>query len=172
MIIDDLGIPKFSTKEAYELLYSNQFDYLFEIPLEDKNEVDKFNFYAKEYDNLEKLKFYEKLNITQEEFDLILQEKYLIPQQYLEFDIEKWLYEKCDTIEEKNRVSYELKKYKEKNLINLLKSLKYLIDIMRQHQIIWGIGRGSSVASFVLFLIGIHRINPLKYDLDFDEFMI
>ena len=49
--------------------------------------------------------------------------------------------------------------------------LKYLIDTMRENSIVWGVGRGSSVASFVLYKIGVHRINSLYYDLDFNEFM-
>jgi DNA polymerase III alpha subunit len=53
----------------------------------------------------------------------------------------------------------------------LLQYLKYLVDTMRKNNIIWGVGRGSSVASYVLYLIGIHRINSLYYDLSIDEFL-
>jgi len=53
----------------------------------------------------------------------------------------------------------------------LLQYLKYLVDIMRKQNIVWGVGRGSSVASFVLFLIGVHKINSLYYDLNIDEFL-
>ena len=61
--------------------------------------------------------------------------------------------------------------YQERNMFTLLKYLKYLVDTMRQNNIVWGVGRGSSVASFVLFLIGIHKINSLYYDLPIDEFL-
>jgi DNA polymerase III alpha subunit len=53
----------------------------------------------------------------------------------------------------------------------LLQYLKYLVDTMRNNSVVWGVGRGSSVASFVLFLIGIHRINSLYYGLSIDEFL-
>jgi DNA polymerase III alpha subunit len=36
---------------------------------------------------------------------------------------------------------------------------------------VWGVGRGSSVASYVLFLIGVHRIDSMKYNLDYKEFL-
>jgi DNA polymerase III alpha subunit len=49
--------------------------------------------------------------------------------------------------------------------------MKYLVDLMREHNIVWGVGRGSSVSSFVLFLIGIHRINSIYYGLDVEEFL-
>jgi DNA polymerase III alpha subunit len=42
---------------------------------------------------------------------------------------------------------------------------------MRKNKIVWGVGRGSSVASYVLFLIGIHKVNSLKYNLDIKEFL-
>jgi DNA polymerase III alpha subunit len=53
----------------------------------------------------------------------------------------------------------------------LLKYLKYLVDTMRKNNVVWGVGRGSSVASFVLFLLEVHRINSLYYDLSIDEFL-
>jgi DNA polymerase III alpha subunit len=56
-------------------------------------------------------------------------------------------------------------------MFSLLQYLKYLVDTMRKNNIVWGVGRGSSVASFVLFLIGIHRINSLYYQLSIDEFL-
>ena len=42
---------------------------------------------------------------------------------------------------------------------------------MRKNSVLWGLGRGSSVASYVLYLLGVHRINSLYYDLDIKEFL-
>jgi DNA polymerase III alpha subunit len=61
--------------------------------------------------------------------------------------------------------------FQERNLFNLLKYLKYLVDTMRNNKIIWGVGRGSSVASYVLYLLGVHRIDSMYYDLDPGEFL-
>jgi len=61
--------------------------------------------------------------------------------------------------------------YQERDLFNLLRYLKYLVDVMQSNAIIWGVGRGSSVASFVLYKLGIHRINSLYYNLDIEEFL-
>jgi DNA polymerase III alpha subunit len=41
---------------------------------------------------------------------------------------------------------------------------------MRDNNIVWGVGRGSSVASYVLYLLGIHKIDSIKYNLSPDEF--
>ena len=43
----------------------------------------------------------------------------------------------------------------------------FLVDTLRQNNVIWGVGRGSSVSSYVLYLIGINRINPMKFNLNF-----
>ena len=56
-------------------------------------------------------------------------------------------------------------------MITLLKYLKYLVDTMRENKIVWGVGRGSSVASYVLYLIGVHKIDSIKYELDIKEFL-
>jgi DNA polymerase III alpha subunit len=42
---------------------------------------------------------------------------------------------------------------------------------MRKENIVWGVGRGSSVASYVLYLIGVHKIDSLYYNLDVEEFL-
>ena len=71
----------------------------------------------------------------------------------------------------KSRVEEEMKLYNSFNLHNVLRFLIYLIDTMRAHGIVWGVGRGSSVASYVLYLIGVHKVNSIKYKLDIHEFL-
>jgi DNA polymerase III alpha subunit len=61
--------------------------------------------------------------------------------------------------------------YQERDLFDLLRYLKYLVDVMNDNQVIWGVGRGSSVASYVLYKLGVHRIDSLHYDLDPAEFL-
>jgi DNA polymerase III alpha subunit len=61
--------------------------------------------------------------------------------------------------------------YQERDLFDLLRFLKYLVDTMTEHQVIWGVGRGSSVASYVLYKLGVHRIDSMFYDLDVGEFL-
>ena len=61
--------------------------------------------------------------------------------------------------------------FEKKKFINVLQFLIYFVDTLRAKNVVWGVGRGSSVASFCLFLIGIHKINPLQYDLNIAEFL-
>ena len=94
-----------------------------------------------------------------------------MPQHYREFDIAKWLLKQCKHDEEIQRVGKELLLYQKRGQFLLLQYMKYLVDLMRENNIVWGVGRGSSVSSFVLFLIGIHRINSIYYGLDIEEFL-
>lgn len=94
-----------------------------------------------------------------------------MPEEYQNLDIAQWLLDQCKTQEELQRVGEELILYQERNLFDLLCQLKYIVDTWRKNKIVWGVGRGSSVASYVLYLIGVHRINSMYYDLDVHEFL-
>jgi DNA polymerase III alpha subunit len=122
-------------------------------------------------ENLPVLIEYVKSNLSVKEFDSQNQSQWQMPKEYYEMDIAKWVLDQCKTEEELQRAGDELLKFHDRNMFSLLQYLKYLVDTMRSNNIVWGVGRGSSVASFVLFLIGIHRINSLFYQLSIDEFL-
>ena len=69
------------------------------------------------------------------------------------------------------RTCEELTEYDRRNMFDLLKYMVYLVDFMREHNIVWGVGRGSSVSSYVLYLIGVHKVDSCQFDLDYHEFM-
>lgn len=123
------------------------------------------------YLDLPKLSQLEKLNVDPKEWHEKNQHTWFMPEEYQSFDIVKWLLDQCKNETELQRTAEELLLYADKDLIDLLKYLKYLVDILRANNIVWGVGRGSSVASFVLYLIGVHRVNSISYDLDIKEFL-
>ena len=86
-------------------------------------------------------------------------------------DIAELVISLCDTPEKLQRAGHELFLYQERGLFDLLRYLKYLVDVMRDNHVIWGVGRGSSVASYVLYLLGVHRIDSMYYDLNAQEFL-
>ena len=110
-------------------------------------------------------------SLTLQQFDSGLQEEWFIPEEYEDFDIANHVLSLCKTDEELQRAGQELIMSQDRNMFDLLIYLKYLVDTMRKHNVVWGVGRGSSVASFVLFLIGIHRINSLFYEIPIEEFL-
>jgi len=122
-------------------------------------------------DVLPELSLYKKLSITVEEFDRQNQSNWYMPDEYKNLDIAKWVLDQCKEDFELQRAGEELILYQERDLFPLLCYCKYLVDTMRENNIVWGVGRGSSVASYVLYLIGIHRVNSIFYDLSIDEFI-
>ena len=115
--------------------------------------------------------FENDLQMSVPEFDLAQQQHWYMPEQYQQMDIAEHVLGLCNTQEQLQRVGEELLMYQEHDLFDLLRYLKYLVDTMRENQVIWGVGRGSSVASYVLYLIGVHRIDSMFYDLDPREFL-
>ena len=105
------------------------------------------------------------------EFDRLHQNNWFMPDEYKHMDIAEYVLGLCSTQEQLQRCGQELMLFQEKNLFDLLKYLKYLVDVMRENNIIWGVGRGSSVASYVLYKLGVHRIDSMFYDLDPQEFL-
>ena len=114
---------------------------------------------------------YAEENLSVEEFDHRNQQRWFMPEEYKQLDIAKHVLDLCKTEEELQRVGEELILFQERNLFNLLRYLKYLVDVMRQNRLIWGVGRGSSLASYVLYLMQVHRINSMYYELDPRDFL-
>ena len=106
-----------------------------------------------------------------EDFDRRLQQTWHMPQQYKDMDIAQYILDLCKTDAELQRCGQELLMYQERDLFDLLRFLKYLVDTMTNNRVIWGVGRGSSVASYVLYKLGVHRIDSVFYDLDPHEFL-
>ena len=111
------------------------------------------------------------VSLSVDEYDLLNQRNWLMPEEYKQLDIAQHIIDLCKTDAEIQRAGQELLMFQERNLFNLLKYLKYLVDTMRSNNIIWGVGRGSSVASYVLYLLGVHKIDSMYYDLDPGEFL-
>ena len=94
-----------------------------------------------------------------------------IPESYKNTDIKEFLLLLCETTTEKERVEIEFAMFEERGLVPLLQFLFFIVDYMRKYKIVWGVGRGSSVASYCLYLLGIHKVDSIKYDLPIEEFL-
>jgi hypothetical protein len=113
----------------------------------------------------------EEISVSPEEWHRQNQQTWLMPDEYKDMDIACWVLDQCADQNELQRCGQELLMFAERDCIELLKYLKYLVDTMRNNNIVWGVGRGSSVASFVLYLIGVHKIHSLRHNLDIEEFL-
>ena len=80
-------------------------------------------------------------------------------------------YDILRSTKEWQRTREEFEEFAERKLTNLLRYMIYLVDFMRENDIVWGVGRGSSVSSYVLYLINVHKIDSIKYKLEWQEFL-
>lgn len=161
--INENGEITLTDDGVVETLFSNQ-STIFNNSVEKTEETEQFNHWAKIF-GIEQLTYSKTIDHK------VNQEKWLIPEEFLNLDIEDYVLSLCKTQQETVRVTEELSLYKERNLYNLLKFITYIVAIMRDSNIIFGVGRGSSVSSYVLFLLGLHKVNSIKYALDIKEFL-
>ena len=110
-------------------------------------------------------------NLTFDEFHQRCADEWIFPAVYQQIDVLSWLLDKCKTQQEIDRVHQEYALYKERDLIILLRLFIFLVDYMRKNKFVWGVGRGSSVSSYILYLIGVHRVDSLKYGFDIKDYL-
>ena len=172
MKTDELGIPRFSNRDLIDMIYSGHVDKCHVVLCDPSDDIEKFNAAMREQ-YLPELTKYISLDVDQKDFDGALQSEWFMPDEYKTLDIDAFLLGKIGSklTKEWGRCLEELEAFRERDMENLLRYMIYLVDFMRENGIVWGVGRGSSVASYVLYLIGVHRINSIQYDLDWREFL-
>ena len=172
MKTDSLGIPRFTNKDLVDMIYSGHVDKCHVVLCDPSDDIDKFNAAMREQ-YLPELKQYIPLDVDQQTFDGVCQSEWFMPDEYKELDVEEHLLGKIGgkLTNEWARCLEELEAFKQRDMYPLLRYMIYLVDFMRENNIVWGVGRGSSVASYVLYLIGVHRIDSIQYDLDWREFL-
>lgn len=171
MEIDSYGRTIINEQEALESLYSGKVQNLENLFFTDNVSV-QFNLAVKENaDKIPTISNYDKPSEDLDMFDEANRSNWFMPEEYLDFPIHQWLLDQCSTDEQKQRVEEELLLFIQHNVFDVLFYLKYLVDTMRENNIVWGVGRGSSVASYILYLIGVHKIDSIKYNLDIKEFL-
>jgi len=166
--INDHGDVIFSEEDVIELLYT---DPDFDISKLYFNDIEKYSESLKELGiDLPVINTVPK-RPNPEIFDKENCDNWHMPEKYYQINVLQWLLEKCQNNEEKLRVQMEYDLFEKKQFIRVLQFLIYFVDTLRANNMVWGVGRGSSVASFCLFLIGVHKINPMLYNLDITEFL-
>lgn len=175
MYLTQLNEIIFNSKDLIEEIYRGNLDLISKARIEYNTDTDYLSYI--EFINDNNLNdwpipepFYGEIR-TQSEYDSYMQNNWYMPDQYKNLNIKEYLLSLCNDKEEIKRVNLELELFDQYKLIPLLRFLKYLVDTMRDNKILWGVGRGSSVASYCLFLLGVHKINSIKYELDIREFL-
>lgn len=168
ILLDEYSRQVLSEQQACEMLYTNPSLDVTNLCLED---VTKFNAASNALHLDTMLTQLNDVNMDIQQYHNINQSNWHMPEKYKQLDIAEYLLKLCRTDAELQRVGQELMLYQERDMFDLLRFLCYIVDTMRDKDIVWGVGRGSSVASYVLYLIGVHKIDSLYYDLDVAEFL-
>lgn len=110
--------------------------------------------------------------------DLDFPPKWKLPDHYKNLDLDDYLYGLVEHIEKDvlydkrvERLSNEIFLFNKLNLGDVLRTLIYSIDVMKEKNVIWGVGRGSSCSSYLLFLLGLHEVDSVKYEIDITDFL-
>lgn len=104
-----------------------------------------------------------------------------IPDRYKKLDVVSYLLDAHDALFEgtddnemtkrEERLAEELVKFKKLGLFDVLRTVIWIINTLSIHDVVWGIGRGSSVSSYVLYVIGVHDVDSYAYHLDINDFL-
>lgn len=167
--LDDYGRPVIDSEQFVELLLQGKsVDRL----LVDYEDTDIQLYISHQRDLLNKsTSFQTPENKDFEEFHVSRADSWLIPDEFRSLDVKKWLIDRCKTDIQRQRVEEEYGMFCERGLLDLLRFFIFLVSHLRSKNFLWGVGRGSSVSSYILYLIGIHRVDSLKYDLSIKEFL-
>lgn len=111
------------------------------------------------------------LSETPENYHKARQDQWFFPMEYQQIDVYALLEGRCSSSEEIVRLRAEIDEFERRDAMMVLRLMVFLVDDFRKRKIVWGVGRGSSVASFALYLIGITKINPMKYGLEIGDFL-
>lgn len=168
MKLDKFANPIFNEADVFDVLYSGHQTALSDIVVDDNYELSKLAEIAEiNFATIDESMY----DMSIEDFDSKAQDLWFMPEAYYSFDVHQYCISKCKSPDEETRVLEELAEFEKRKMIRVLQWLKFFVDTCLQEQIIWGVGRGSSVSSFVLYLLNVHRIDSIKYNLDWREFL-
>lgn len=104
-----------------------------------------------------------------------------LPEEYQALDLQEYMAKKFEAncpagytpemVERAiDRIADELHEVEARGMVQFMQTVIYVIDQLRANDVLWGVGRGSSCASYLLFLIGLHVVDCVAMDVDFEEF--
>lgn len=140
------------------------------IITKDTEKIDSYNHFCTLF-KFEDTIDYETPAETNDKYSYKDANNWWMPEEYKTLDIEQYLLNLITTPQQRERVYAELEEFKNREMLPMLQFLVYMVTELKQHNILWGVGRGSSVSSYILYLIGVHKIDSIKYNLDYKEFL-
>lgn len=135
----------------------------------DTEKIDTYNHFCtlfKFNDHID----YETPSDNSDKYNYTQSDNWHMPEEYKQLNIADYVLS-LSPKENYDRCVVELEEFKKRDMIPMLRFLVYMVNELKSNNILWGVGRGSSVASYILYLIGVHKIDSVKYNLDYKEFL-
>ena len=125
------------------------------------SEIKRFNFLSEE-----------KVREYSENDEINLDFTYKIPKYYAELDLDKLIAKLIENEDDSReaRILNEYQEFKKRDLLFFLKTIIFVIDEFKKNKVVWGVGRGSSCASYLLYKLGLHSVDSVKYNIPMHEF--
>ena len=105
---------------------------------------------------------------------------YILPENYAKLDLDVYFQMKYDeaclnkNVNEQitmlDRIVAELEEVHRRGMDQFMRTIIYILDTFRQNNVVWGVGRGSSCACYLLFLVGLHAVDCVKMEVPMTEF--
>lgn len=176
MRTNEFGQVKFTTQEVIDSTYQGIND--LHKYCADTDEIEKWNKHCGAFE-LQPIQAIEIPEMNPYEYHRMLSEKWITPKEYQDFDIQALLVQRMEQL---NLMTEDYTQYLANEIDawnklfpngpeKLWKFLHYLIQKCEEKDIVNGVGRGSSVSSLVLYLLGVHYVDPIKYKLSYKEFL-
>lgn len=139
--------------------------------------VDELNDLVREYN--QHVAAQQELKVKNHSNQLCYQ--WTIPEQYKNLNVFEYLV-KAHTVlmddkpeaeleQRERRLCAEIIQYRKYGLDDVLRAVIWIINTLTANNVVWGVGRGSSVSSYVLYVIGVHDVDSFAYNLDLDDFL-
>lgn len=104
---------------------------------------------------------------------------WIIPEFYQSLDVFSYVLSKLDAFINNehpayqkylDRICIELEYFEDTNSMDFVRCVIFTLEEMTSRGLFWGVGRGSSCACLVFFLLDLHKIDPIKYNLPLNDF--
>lgn len=105
-----------------------------------------------------------------------------IPPEYKQIDLDEYLavrfeeklgslkYTDAEVQVAIDRISDELQQIKHRGMTRFMQTIVFILDEFKRNNVVWGVGRGSSCACYLLFILGLHVVDCVKMNVPMDEF--
>lgn len=173
LYFQNLGNRSLWVDGEYTLTHEGIYDLILSGSELEDIKVTQIDHEIKRFSKLTGIEFIEKTKPDYTKID----DTFNIPESYKNINLGKYMLNKLKERKGRTtkvhilRIKEELDLFVEKGMEDVLRLAIYIVDTLREKDVVWGPGRGSACCSFLLYLIELHDIDSVNFELDVNEFL-